>query len=82
MLVLSRSAEQEIRIGQQIRIRVLRVSGSTVKLGIEAPPETPIVRGELPDRSPRRRRRMWDSTLTGGRTREVQQGSATRMGAP
>jgi carbon storage regulator len=47
MLVLSRSAEQEIRIGPDIRIRVLRVSGTTVKLGIEAPRQTAIVRGEL-----------------------------------
>jgi carbon storage regulator len=47
MLVLSRKAEEEIRIGEHVRIRILRVNGSAVKLGIEAPPETPIVRGEL-----------------------------------
>lgn len=47
MLVLSRREEQEIRIGPDIRIRVLRVSGSTVKLGIEAPRQTSILRAEL-----------------------------------
>jgi carbon storage regulator len=47
MLVLSRKAEEEIRIGTSVVVRVLRVSGSSVKLGIEAPLETPIVRGEL-----------------------------------
>lgn len=47
MLVLSRKTDEEIRIGEGIVVRVLRVSGSTVKLGIEAPLETPILRGEL-----------------------------------
>lgn len=47
MLVLSRREEQEIRIGGEILIRVLKVSGSTVKLGIEAPRQTSIVRAEL-----------------------------------
>lgn len=47
MLVLSRKTDEEIRIGDGIVVRVLRVSGSTVKLGIEAPLETPILRGEL-----------------------------------
>lgn len=47
MLVLSRKSEETILIGQDIVVRVLKVSGSTVKLGIEAPRQTTIKRAEL-----------------------------------
>lgn len=47
MLCLSRVAGEEIRIGDSIVIRVNRVSGGRVSIGIEAPKEIPITRGEL-----------------------------------
>jgi carbon storage regulator len=49
MLVLSRKVGQRILIGDQVAVTVVRVSQGTVRLGIEAPPETPIVREELKD---------------------------------
>ena len=49
MLVLSRKVGERILIGDQIAITVVRVSGGGVRLGIEAPPELPIVREELKD---------------------------------
>ena len=49
MLVLSRKAEETIRIGDQITIKVLRVKGKSVKLGIEAPADVAVMRGELED---------------------------------
>jgi len=47
MLVLSRKLGQELVIGENIRITVNRVSGNRVTLGISAPEEVRIVRGEL-----------------------------------
>jgi len=49
VLVLTRQVEDEIVIGSNIRVRVLSVSGSQVRLGIEAPPEVSILRAELYD---------------------------------
>lgn len=47
MLILSRKVEQSIRIGENIRITVLGVQGSRVKIGLEAPDAVQILRGEL-----------------------------------
>jgi carbon storage regulator CsrA len=47
MLVLSRKAGERIRIGNNITIVVNRVVGSRVSVGIEAPSDVRIVRGEL-----------------------------------
>ena len=47
MLVLTRKLKESIRIGDAITITVLRVKGNTVRIGIEAPREVPVVRGEL-----------------------------------
>jgi len=48
MLVLSRKQQQQIKIGEEITVTILRVSGSTVRVGIQAPREVRVVRGELP----------------------------------
>ena len=52
MLVLSRRKNERIRIGKDIVIVVNRIRGTVVSIGIEAPRETRVVRGELvePDR--------------------------------
>jgi len=47
MLVLSRKATQQIRIGSDVTITVLKVTGSVVRLGIEAPQGVRILRAEL-----------------------------------
>ena len=47
MLVLTRKPEESITIGSQIRVTVLEVRGHQVKLGIEAPKETPVNRTEV-----------------------------------
>lgn len=47
MLVLSRHIGQSIVIGKDIIIRVSRVQGTKVTLGIEAPDEVPIDRTEI-----------------------------------
>ena len=47
MLVLSRKQNQEVIIGDNIKITVLKTRGNTVRLGIEAPRDIKVVRGEL-----------------------------------
>ena len=48
MLVLSRKERQTIRIGrEEIELTILEIHGRTVKIGIEAPVDVSIVRGEL-----------------------------------
>ena len=48
MLVLTRKLQQQIKIGDQITVTILRVKGNTVRVGIEAPRAVRVVRGELP----------------------------------
>ena len=47
MLVLSRKREERIQIGPNVTITVLRFKGRAVQIGIEAPAEMAILRGEL-----------------------------------
>ena len=47
MLVLSRKVGEKILIGDKIAVTVVRVAQGTVRLGVEAPKELPIVREEI-----------------------------------
>ncbi len=47
MLVLTRKAQQQIQIGDNITITIVRVKGQSVRVGIEAPRNVRVVRGEL-----------------------------------
>ncbi len=47
MLVLQRRTGQSIRIGEEIEVVVLEVSGDHVRLGIAAPREIRVLRQEL-----------------------------------
>lgn len=47
MLVLSRKTTQSVMIGSDIRITVVRLEGNQVRIGIEAPHDVRILRGEL-----------------------------------
>jgi len=47
MLVLTRKQQEQIRIGNQVTVTILRINGNQVRIGIEAPPDVRILRGEL-----------------------------------
>ena len=47
MLVLTRKQDEAVVIDGRVTIRVLRVKGRSILLGIEAPPDVPIRRGKL-----------------------------------
>jgi len=48
MLVLTRKPTQRITIGEEISIVVVSIRHDQVRLGIDAPPEMPVMRAELP----------------------------------
>jgi carbon storage regulator CsrA len=47
MLVLTRKHQEKIRIGENITITILKTKGKAVRVGIEAPAEIAVIRGEL-----------------------------------
>ena len=49
MLILTRKITQTILIGDDVTVTVLEVKGERVRLGINAPRETPINRQEILD---------------------------------
>ena len=50
MLVLTRKLGETIVIGEDIVIKVVDIHGKQIRLGIEAPKEISIFRGEIYDR--------------------------------
>ena len=47
MLILTRKPNEDIYIGDNVKIKVTEIRGNTVRIGIDAPPDVPILRGEL-----------------------------------
>ncbi len=47
MLVLSRKVQDEIFVGDNVKITILKVNRNSIRIGIEAPADVNIVRGEL-----------------------------------
>ena len=47
MLVLSRKESEKIKLGEEIVLTIVRVTGDRVRLGIQAPADMLILREEL-----------------------------------
>lgn len=47
MLVLSRKERERVRLGDEIVVTIIRVSGDKVRLGIQAPKDVLVLRDEL-----------------------------------
>jgi len=52
MLVLSRRESERIKLGDAIVITVVQVAGDRVRLGIDAPSDIRVLRGELEPENP------------------------------
>ena len=63
MLILSRKVNESIVIDGKIHVKVVRVDGEVVKIGIEAPPNVAVHRQEVYDEIQRNNR----EALTSGR---------------
>ena len=50
MLVLTRKLGESIVIGNNVRVTILEMQGKQIRLGIEAPSEVPVHRGEVYER--------------------------------
>lgn len=47
MLILSRKTDELIRINSNIVVKIISISDNQVKLGIDAPSEVVVLRGEI-----------------------------------
>jgi carbon storage regulator CsrA len=62
MLVLARKLHEKILFpGTQTTVQVVEIKRGVVRLGIEAPPDVTILRGELQERAAKKERRPWSS---------------------
>jgi|TARA_B100001250_G_scaffold374312_1_gene361046 carbon storage regulator len=50
MLVLTRKSGESIVIGSDIRVTVLEIQGRQIRLGVEAPSDVAVHRGEVYER--------------------------------
>ncbi len=55
MLILTRRAGQAVRIGDDIEVTVMAVSGAQVRIGINAPRDVAVDREEIAERKRRER---------------------------
>jgi carbon storage regulator len=63
MLILSRKTNESIVIDGRIRVKIVRVEGEVVKLGVDAPADVPVHRQEVYEEIQRNNR----EALTQGR---------------
>lgn len=55
MLLLDRRIGESIRIGDDIRVKILTGPGGSIRIGVDAPPEIPVHREEVYQRILKRR---------------------------
>lgn len=86
MLILSRKVNENIVIDGRIIVKIVRLDGENVKLGIEAPADVPVHRQEVYDEIQRNNR---EAATTGRRpvprlskNKPGSQGSAVNPAAP
>ena len=51
MLILTRREGESVRIGEDVTVTVLRVKGSQVRLGVNAPKNVSVLREEISERA-------------------------------
>jgi len=53
MLILTRKEGESLVIGDDITVKVVLAEGTSIRLGIQAPREIPVLREEVADRATR-----------------------------
>jgi carbon storage regulator CsrA len=81
MLVLTRKLDEQILIGEDIKVTLLRVRGNTVRIGIEAPRDVRIIRGELEPRDESSNETLLDSGQPSAREQAFAHPPTDRMDA-
>lgn len=66
MLVLSRREHERIAIGSDITITIIRIRGNVVRIGIDAPADMSILRGEVFDDIASGKRRLFQRDSASG----------------
>lgn len=64
MLVLTRKPGETIYVGDDVRVTLVRLQGGAARIGIEAPADRPVLRGELLERKKNERRNDNGENLT------------------
>jgi len=77
MLVLTRKLNEQIRIGDDVVITVLQFRGSSIRIGIEAPQNVRVLRGELPIGKPQKT--VVDVVLSDASGNDLSQNQPTRV---
>lgn len=62
MLVLSRKPGESVKVGDEVKITVLSVSGKQVRIGIEAPSDITIHREEIYNKIANEQKQLEDAT--------------------
>jgi carbon storage regulator len=52
MLILSRRRDETIRIGENVLLKIVSVKDGRVRIGIDAPKDIPIARGDMKKKKP------------------------------
>jgi carbon storage regulator len=80
MLVLSRRKGESVMLGDQIEIQVLQTSGGQVRLGIRAPKDLAVLRGELYSSLLQGNHEAARAELNGEKMKEMGQKLGTKKG--
>lgn len=66
MLILSRKIGEQIQIGPDVTVTVVRVTPNSIRLGVSAPTGVPVVRSEIrPAPEPAVREQAWHPSDAG-----------------
>jgi carbon storage regulator len=64
MLVLSRKVGEQIKIGKDIVVDILKIEGNTIRIGIDAPKDVTILRMEVFEKIQRENRESASQGIT------------------
>jgi len=54
MLILTRAVGETVTIGHDIRVTILSIKGTQIRIGIEAPADVRVLREEIVDTGPKK----------------------------